>query len=76
MINPIEQYVIDVAYKLRRESNLSQKEFALILNAKHSFIGNVENIRTLTKYNLKHINLMAEHFNISPREFMPKDPIL
>lgn len=71
LLDGIEQYVIDLVFKLRRERNLSQKDISVILGVKKSFIGNVENPKSIAKYNLKHINLLAHYFGISPQYFVP-----
>ncbi len=72
---PIEQYVIDFVRKVRVENKLRQQDIAEILNTSTSFIGNVENFQNPAKYNLKHINLLANYFNISPRAFLPEKAI-
>lgn len=72
LISNIDQYVIDFIYRLRIEKNLRQEDIANILNVRASFIGNVENKNYRAKYNLNHVNLLAEHFGISPREFIPE----
>lgn len=75
-ISAIEQYVIDSARKLRVKNKMTMKEFGIIIGAGSSFIGGVENPNYKSKYSLKHINLLASHFNISPKEFLPREPML
>lgn len=70
-VTPFEQYTIDFVRKLRITTKTSQKDLARIINVSKSFIGNVENKNENAKYNLKHINMLAEYFNISPRELIP-----
>lgn len=72
---PIEQYIIDFVRKVRVENKLRQQDIAEILNTSTSFIGNVENFQNPAKYNLKHINLLAHYFNLSPRDFLPEKPV-
>jgi transcriptional regulator with XRE-family HTH domain len=74
-LEEIEQYVIDFARDLRLSKNLRQEDFAYILDVKPSFVGNVESSSHPAKYNLKHINKLADHFGISPREFLPTGPL-
>ncbi|HEY0175627.1 MAG TPA: helix-turn-helix transcriptional regulator [Pedobacter sp.] len=71
-INPLEQYVIDFVRKLRIDHDLSQRDIAMIINTSISFIGNVESKRCTVRYNLKHINLLAAHFKLSPKTFFPE----
>jgi len=68
----LEQYVIDISIKLRKERNLTQQDVANILNTGNAFIGNVENVKRPAKYNLRHISLLAQFFNISPSDFFPE----
>lgn len=71
-LEKIEQYVIDFVKKLREEHNLRQEDIAHILDVTPSFIGNVESTSHNAKYNLKHINKLADHFDISPCDFLPQ----
>jgi transcriptional regulator with XRE-family HTH domain len=68
----IEQYVIDVVSKLRRDNNLRQSDLGFILEVSPSFIGNVENYKNPAKYNLKHVGLLAHYFKLSPKFFVPE----
>jgi transcriptional regulator with XRE-family HTH domain len=71
-ISGIEQYVIDFVIKLRDKHNLNQEDIATILNVKRTFITNVESARNRAKYNLSHIDKLADHFGLSPRDFLPQ----
>lgn len=75
-ISKIEQYIIDYVFKLRKEKKLSQADIATIIGVNRVFITNVENPLNRAKYNIDHINLIADHFGMSPRDFLPEKPIL
>jgi len=75
-LTAIEQYIIDYVRKLRLEKKLSQKEIGNILGVDQSFIGKVETLKDNSKYNLNHINALAVHFRISPKDFMPSTGFL
>jgi transcriptional regulator with XRE-family HTH domain len=75
LLDPIEQYTIDVTIMLRRKHNLKQSDIGKIINTKTSFIGNVENYKNPAKYNLKHINALANYFDITPKYFLPEKPL-
>lgn len=75
-ISLIDQHVIDFVKKLRADKKMSQKDIAYILEKSPAFIGNVESPKNPAKYNLTHINLLADHFGISPRTFLPKEPLI
>jgi len=76
IVTPIERYIIDFVYKLRIEKNLSQDDIATIIGVKQPFIASIENPNTRAKYNINHINLLADHFGMSPRNFLPEKPIV
>lgn len=71
-ITPIEQYIIDYILSLRTEKKLSQQDIADIIGVSRSFIGDVEGSTKPSKYNVRHINALADYFGISPREFLPE----
>jgi len=72
----IEQHVVDFVRKLRTDKKLRQEDIAYIIGVKASFIGNVENSGNPAKYNLKHINVFADHFGLSPKDFLPGSALI
>ena len=70
--SPIEQYVIDYVRKLRLAHKLTQADISVIIGTAKGFVGNVESLSYRAKYNLDHINAIADHFNISPGDLLPK----
>jgi len=75
ILTPIEQHVVDFVYKIRTEKNLTQEDIGTIIDVKQTFIANVENPKNRSKYNLNHINKLADHFGLSPQNFLPKMPL-
>ncbi|OOQ56686.1 hypothetical protein BC343_19730 [Mucilaginibacter pedocola] len=73
-MSAIEQYVIDFVIKLRHKHKLRQEDIAIILDVDRTFITNVENIEKPAKYNLSHIDKLADHFHLSPKDFLPDKP--
>jgi transcriptional regulator with XRE-family HTH domain len=71
----IEQYIIDFVREFRLQKGMTQAALAVILNTSASFIGNVESLHHEAKYNINHLNLLALHFKISPKVFMPANPV-
>jgi len=71
MKHPIEQYAVDIVIKLKQKHKLRSIDIAQIISTTSSFIGNVENPSNPAKYNLKHINLLAAYFDLSPQYFLP-----
>lgn len=72
VLSPIEQYVVDYVLKLRSKNNLTQADIGVIINTEASFVSNVENTKNRSKYNLNHINALADHFNLIPGDFLPQ----
>lgn len=72
ILRPIEIYVIDFVRKLRLNKHLTQADIGHIIGSTQSFVANVENINSRAKYNLEHINKLADHFGLSPRSFLPE----
>lgn len=71
-ISPIEQYVIDYVKKLRKDKGLTQTDIADIIGVSRTFVTQAESRTKVAKYNLRHISALAEHFNMSPRDFLPE----
>ncbi|MBT2561125.1 helix-turn-helix transcriptional regulator [Pedobacter sp. ISL-68] len=75
MKSEIELHVISKAKALRESKNYSQSELAFRLGVSNGFVGQVESLRSPSKYNLDHIDKLAEIFDCSPKDFMPDNPI-
>ncbi|MCW3091418.1 MAG: family transcriptional regulator [Ferruginibacter sp.] len=71
-ISPIEQYVIDFVRKLRSDKKITQEDIANILEVSRSYIGDIESPNTRAKYNMTHVNALADYFNMSPQAFFPE----
>jgi transcriptional regulator with XRE-family HTH domain len=72
----IEQFVIDKVREMRIEKGYSQRDLAHLLDLSIGFIGDVESSKSRAKYNLNHINKLAELFECSPKDFLPDNPIV
>lgn len=71
----IEKYIIDKVKKMRNEHGLSQLELSQKLEMSDSFISHVEAPSKRAKYNINHLNKLAEIFKCSPKDFWPDRPI-
>lgn len=67
----IELYVINKVKEMRLNANMSQKDLAFKLDLSVGFLGHIESPKKPAKYNLNHINKLAEIFNCSPQDFLP-----
>jgi transcriptional regulator with XRE-family HTH domain len=74
-ISPIDQYVIDFVRRLRIKRSLTQDGLASILGVGKSFISNTESLNHPAKYNLTHINALADYFSLKPGDFLPEKAI-
>ena len=70
----IEEYVIAQVKKMREEKGWSQQALADYMDLSQSFIKSIENPKHRAKYNLNHINKLAEIFQCSPQDFLPEKP--
>jgi transcriptional regulator with XRE-family HTH domain len=68
----IDQYVIDLVKELRTKKELTQQGLGDAIGLSRSFISDVENGYNKAKYNLRHINALADYFGMSPRLFLPE----
>jgi transcriptional regulator with XRE-family HTH domain len=74
-ITPIDQYLIDFIRELRNKKDLTQDDLGNIIGISRSYISDIESINSRAKYNLKHINSLADYFEMSPRDFLPEKPL-
>jgi len=71
----LDLYVINKVKNLRLSFATSQLTLANKLGVSQAFIATVENPKHRAKYNLEHLNKLAEIFNCSPKDFLPDKPI-
>jgi transcriptional regulator with XRE-family HTH domain len=74
-ISKIEQYVIDRVREIRMKAGISQVNLSVDMELNSKFVGNVESSKTRDKYNLNHLNKIAEILNCSIKDFFPDIPI-
>lgn len=71
-LSAIEKHVIKYVTDLRIDKELTRADIATILDVGQSFIAKVENENERAKYNLNHIDKLADHFGLSPKDFLPE----
>jgi transcriptional regulator with XRE-family HTH domain len=74
-ITPVDQYVIDFVRKLRNDKELTQQDIGNIVGVSREYIKDVESINKRAKYNFRHINALADYFDMSPKDFLPEKPL-
>ncbi len=67
--------VIERVMEIRHKKGFSQEYIAAVLNLTKGFIGQIESPNNPSKYNLNHLNRLANEMNCSPQDFIPKEPI-
>lgn len=74
-ISKIEQFVIDKVRELRIKAGISQVNLSIEIGLSSKFVGNVESNKTPDKYNLNHLNKIADILNCSIKDFFPDHPL-
>ena len=67
----IHLYVIEQVRKKRFECNMSQADMAYKLGVSLGFVGQIESLNYTAKYNIEHINKLAQIFACSVKDFFP-----
>lgn len=71
MLSKIDQYAIDCIRDKRIKRGWSQADLAYAAGFTPAFIGIVESPKNDKKYNLRQLNIFANIFNCSPKDFLP-----
>ena len=71
----IDHYVISKVKEMRLEQGFTQAALAIMLDVSATFIGDIESPVKPQKYNVAHLNKLAEIFVCSPRDFLPEKPL-
>lgn len=72
----VEEYVIQKVKEKRNQADMSQAELSYKLGFSTGFVGQAESSRYSTKYNLNHLNKLAQIFECSISDFLPKPYIV
>ena len=75
MKTDLDLFVIEKIRKYRFENKMTQEVLAIKLSVSSGFIWKVESYKNPAKYNLAHLNKLAEIFECSPKDFLPHKPI-
>jgi transcriptional regulator with XRE-family HTH domain len=77
MKREIDNYVSDILKRKRHEKGWTQQQLSDYTGGyiTKSFLNSLENINSTDHLNVHHINLFAEVFDCSPRDFLPEKPI-
>jgi transcriptional regulator with XRE-family HTH domain len=73
-LTEIEQYVIEQVKQKRISASVSQDKLSTMMGLNEKFVTKVENPNRIEKYNINHLNKIAEILKCSTREFFPEKP--
>ena len=68
----VEEYAIQKVKEKRNQADMSQAELSYRLGFSTGFVGQAESSKYSTKYNLNHLNKLAQIFECSISDFLPK----
>lgn len=75
-ITEIEQYVIDKVRERRIHAGITQVILSNLIDTSDKFVGNVESGKSKHKYNLNHLNKLANILECSIKDFFPDQPLV
>jgi len=70
----LDLYVSEQVKRKRLAVGMSQAILAVKLNVSDAFIGQAEQPNHKTKYNLSHLNKIAQIFKCKIQDFLPEEP--
>ena len=72
MKSKFELYVIGKVKQRRQELGISQQQLAYRMDLSIGFIGKIESPKYPSKWNLDHLNKLADILKCSPKDFLPE----
>lgn len=70
-LSPLDKYIILAVKKKREEQGIAQADLSVRMELNDKFVGNVESFRQKAKYNINHLNRIAEILNCPLTDFLP-----
>lgn len=70
-LTEIEQYVIERVKEKRTSKGIAQDKLSVMMGLNEKFVTKVENPNRIEKYNINHLNKIAEILDCSIRDFFP-----
>lgn len=71
-LTEIEQHVIERVKEIRVSKGFSQDKLSVLMGLNEKFVTKVENPNRAEKYNLNHLNKIAEILECSIKDFFPE----
>lgn len=73
-LTKIESYILQKAIEKRLEAGLSQEKLSILIGRSITFVNQVEGRKNRAKYNINHVNNLAEALDCSIYDFLPEKP--
>jgi transcriptional regulator with XRE-family HTH domain len=70
-LTPIEQFIIERVKQIRLAKGISQDKLSTMMGLNEKFISKVETPNRAEKYNINHLNKIAEVLDCSVKDFLP-----
>lgn len=71
----INWYIINKVREMRIERKLGQIDIAVQIGKSVGFVGQIESPKSISKYNIDHLNSLAKLFKCSVKDFFPDKPL-
>ena len=70
----LERYIVEEVKKKRLELHITQADLSMLMGKSDHYVSQVENGRNGNKYNINHLNRLANIFHCSIKDFLPDGP--
>jgi transcriptional regulator with XRE-family HTH domain len=74
-ISQLDWYIINQVKKLRKKKGLSQTDLSIEMGFSEKLIGGVENPTLNTRFNIRHLYLLAKALKCTLWELLPEKPL-
>jgi transcriptional regulator with XRE-family HTH domain len=74
-VSELDRYIIERVKTLRKERKLSQTKLSIMMGLASGFIAKVETPSIPSKYNIKHLNLLAKAMKCNLWDIVPEKPL-
>lgn len=72
IISELDYYIINKVRDLRESGEISQVRLSILMELAEGTVGKIENPKERSKYNIRHLNLLAKALKCSPKDLLPE----
>jgi transcriptional regulator with XRE-family HTH domain len=73
-LSRLDWFIINRVKELRHKKGISQGQLSVEMGFSDKFVGGIENPTSSTKYNIRHLNLLAVALNCTLSDLLPEKP--